>query len=88
MITALAFFCEVAISSNLSSNIDCKCTAKIVTKKPKLLKSKFQQILKKCKKVKINLDINFFLLNICAQKVHRLLTMLSRKVEGIDPVKP
>ena len=42
----------------------------------------------KIKKVKFYLDINFFLLNICAQKVHNLLTMLSRKVEGLDPMKP
>jgi len=34
------------------------------------------------------LEINLFYLDICTHKVQKLIEMLSRKVEGIDPLKP
>jgi hypothetical protein len=34
------------------------------------------------------LVIKKFCRNICAHKVQKLIEVLSRKVEGLDPVKP
>lgn len=35
-----------------------------------------------------NLENSFFCCNICAHKVQQLIEMLSRKAEGLDPLKP
>lgn len=40
------------------------------------------------KKIEINLDFRILKLNICNHKVQTLIEMLSRKAEGIDPLKP
>ncbi len=40
------------------------------------------------KKITKNLDFKFLLLNIRTHKVQNLIEMLSRKVEGLDPMKP
>ena len=35
-----------------------------------------------------NLLLRFFKIYICFHKVQKLIEVLSRKVEGLDPVKP
>jgi hypothetical protein len=35
-----------------------------------------------------NLHLSFFKIYICVHKVQKLIEVLSRKVEGLDPVKP
>jgi hypothetical protein len=42
----------------------------------------------KQKIILFNLDCNYIFCNLCPNKVQTRIEMLSRKAEGLDPLKP